>query len=339
MSEFRVTATRITKITNHHSDDRLSVAKVFDYSVVIRRGTRSVGELVVYLPIGSIVPDNETFSFLFPRNDEGVLRFTLGETPLRYRSIKAKKIKGIVSSGLIVDLPEGAWVEGDNLAHVMGITKDDSDDLCLLSSLEESEPNPFGWNFRTYTDIEHAKRHPGVFESLGRVVVTEKIHGANARYVHDGQRLWVGSHKQIKRKKPDSQWWKVAFQEDLERKLSKFPMKIFFGEIYGKVQNLRYDSPDGLKFKAFDVFDISSDSFVHHDDAVDTIISAGIEHVPILYKGMWKDSLLELSDKPSELGGGISEGIVIKPVREMFLPGGERAIFKLHGDKYLLGKK
>jgi RNA ligase (TIGR02306 family) len=339
MTEFRVTATRITKITDHHSDDRLSVAKVFDYSVVIRRGTRTVGDLVVYLPIGSIVPDNETFSFLFPRNDEGVLRFSLGETPLRYRSIKAKKIKGIVSLGLIVDLPEGTWVEGDNLAYVMGITKDDSDDLCLLSSSEESEPNPFGWNFRTYTDIEHAKRHPGIFESLGRVAVTEKIHGANARYVHDGQRLWVGSHKQIKRKKPDSQWWKVALQEDLERKLSKFPMKIFFGEIYGKVQNLRYDSPDGLKFKAFDVFDISSDSFMNHDDAVDTIISAGIEHVPILYKGIWKQSLFELSDKPSELGGGISEGIIIKPVREMLLPGGERAIFKLHGDKYLLGKK
>ena len=339
MTEFRVTATRIVKISDHHTDDRLSVAKVFDYSVIVKKGTRSVGDLVVYLPIGSIVPDNNSFSFLFPKNDDGNLRFPLGETPHRYRLIKAKKIKGIVSSGLIVDPPEGLWNEGDNLATVLQVTKDSSDDLCLLSSTEESEPAPFGWVFRTYTDIEHAKRHPGIFESLRGVVVTEKIHGANARYIHDGERLWVGSHKQIKRKKPDSQWWNVALQEDLERKLSKFPMKIFFGEIYGKVQNLRYDAPDGLKFKAFDVFDITKDSFMNHDDAVDTIISAGIEHVPILYKGMWRESLFELSDKPSELGGGISEGIVIKPLKEMTLSGGERAVFKLHGNKYLLGKK
>jgi len=339
MSEFRVTATKITKITDHHTDDRLSVAKVFDYSVVIRRGTRREGELVAYLPIGSIVPDNPSFSFLFPKRDETNLRFALGETPLRYRTIKAKKIKGEISSGLIVSLPEGSWNEGDDLQHVMKITKDASDDQCLMSSSEEVEPQPFGWIFKTYTDIEHAKHHPGIFESLGRVVVTEKIHGANARYVYDGKRLWVGSHKQIKKKKTDSLWWRAAFQEEIERKLSKFPMKIFFGEIYGNVQNLRYDSPEGIKFKAFDVFNIEDNSYMNHDDAVNTIISAGIEHVPILYKGMWKDSLFELADKPSELGGGTSEGIIIKPLKEMTLSSGERAVFKLHGNKYLLEKR
>ena len=60
-------------------------------------------------------------------------------------------------------------------------------------------PKPYGPKGSAVYDVESLKNYPRVFAEGEEVIVTEKIHGSNARYLFDGKKFWVGSHKK---------WWK-----------------------------------------------------------------------------------------------------------------------------------
>ncbi len=337
MSEFHVTLTKILDVYPHPNADTLSVVRVFNYSIITKNNLWNVGDYAVYIPVDSVLPDTEDWHYMCPKDNGGNRRYSVGNVPQRYRTIEAKKIRGILSQGLLVRAPPGVWSEGDSLKDYFGITKwEPVPDLVLGG---EAESPPDGWHFSSYTDIEGIKRHPDILREFEPVVITEKIHGANARYVHDGSRLWVGSHGQIKRFNETSIWWRVAQKEDLEKKLARAPMHIFFGEVYGNVQDLKYGIPTDVKFKAFDVFSINDQKFLNHEDAISLSQSLGVEWVPILYKGQWYDKLMNLSDGESQLGGNMREGFVVKPLIERWDSRVGRVILKRHGDDFLLRKK
>jgi len=338
MSEFHVNVIKLGPFTRHPNADSLDITKVFDYTVVAKQGNFKEGDLVVYVPIDSVVPDDEEWHWLAPRNQDGSERFAVGQVPEKYRVIEAKKIRGIFSQGCLSFLPPGDWKEGDDVREVMGITK--YEPPVPMTTGGECEPAPKGWAFPTYTDIEGLRRYPNVLEPGEEVVLTEKIHGANARYVHDGERLWVGSHGQIKRRDPDVLWWQVAIADNLEEKLVAAPMFVFFGEVFGQVQDLKYGVKSGARFRAFDVFDVKAMRYFDHDAAVALATRCGLEWVPTLHRGAWDPSKLnELCEGKSTLADNVREGFVVKPVVERWHPEVGRVILKRHGEGYLLRKK
>ena len=76
-------------LEKHPNADSLSVVKVFDgYTVCVRTADWEGVDKGVYIPPDSVVPDTEQFKFL-----EGHLR------------IKAKKLRGINSYGMLVPVP------------------------------------------------------------------------------------------------------------------------------------------------------------------------------------------------------------------------------------------
>ena len=236
MSEFHITLTKILDVFPHPNADTLSIVRVFNYTVITKNNLWKVGDHAVYIPVDSILPDDEFWHYLSPKNENGTFRYKIGSVPQKSRTIEAKKIRGVLSQGLLVPPPIGDWKIGDSLKEYFGITKwEPTPDLITGG---EAESPPDGWVFSTYTDIEGIKRHPDVLHEFEPVVLTEKIHGANARYVFDGNRLWAGSHGQIKRPNETSIWWRAAKNEDLQKKLARAPMHIFFGEVYGNVQDL-----------------------------------------------------------------------------------------------------
>lgn len=106
-------------------------------------------------------------------------------------------------------------------------------------------------------DLEPLRRHGDVFQDGEFVVVYEKIHGANGRAYHDGTRLWVGSRTQWKARPENPEndlWWKAAARYKLEEKLAKVPGLVFYFEVFGQVQDLKYGAKPGEVFIA--VFDI-----------------------------------------------------------------------------------
>lgn len=338
MSEFHINAVKINSIEKHPNADTLSIARVFDYQVIIRTGDYHEGELCVYIPVDSIMPDIEQWQFLAPKDSD----FFNG-IPAKYRRVKAKKLRGIFSQGMLAKLPPvcdlmkaNGWQEGDDLREIMGITKWESNEE-NVSTAGDCEKMPDGWSFVKYTDIEGLRRYPNVLiENEEEVIITEKIHGMCYRAVHDGSRLWVGSRTQIKKDASDSVWWNIARQMNFMAKLSEYPMIIFFGEAFGKVQDLNYDIKSGATFRCFDTFNVETMMYNDWDVTEKLCKHLDIPTVPVLHRGKWNVGLKSLAEGSSMLASHVREGFVVKPTIERYDHRVGRVILKHIGEGYYL---
>lgn len=323
MSEFHVEVVRIGKVEKHPDADSLSITQVRGYPVVFRTGGFAEGDLAIYVPVDAVVPtDRPPFDWLA----------TEGRTKER---VKAKKLRGRFSMGCLNPALPG-MVEGQDVAEQLGITKYEPPEEMTTGGDNEHD---YG-HMPTYTDIEGLRRWPDVIRPDEEVVVTEKVHGANARYVWADGRLWVGSRTNIKRKDEKSIWWKAAAQTGLEERLSKAPYLAVFGEVYGQVQDLKYGVQSGVRFVAFDAFDCVRREYVGYDSFTRDMTILGIPTVPVLYRGPMSGLDRGLAEGATVVGGGacVREGFVVKPTQERWDQGLGRVILKLHGEGYLLRK-
>lgn len=341
MSEFHVIVVKIGELNKHPNADTLSTTKVFDYNVIVKSDLFKEGDLAIYVPIDSIVPDNEYWSFLV---NSAYHQFDVGSVPLNYRRIKAKKIRGIFSQGFLMPIQEAIVVYGNcfNLgqecAEILGITK--YEPTPELTSAGDCESKPVGWVFNQYTDIEGMRRYPNILMNDEEVVLTEKIHGCNARFVHDGTRLWVGSHHQIKAPSSSNYFWQIAYDLKLEQMLSSVPGMIFFGEVFGATQDLNYNvkTKSRLDFLVFDVYDVKNQKYLDFNDGKSLAEHIGLQWVPILYKGKWNDSLRDFCEGKSTLATHVREGFVVRPIHERWNKEIGRVILKQCGQGYMLRK-
>lgn len=342
MSDYHCKVVRLTDVKPHPNADSLSLGDAGGYPVIFKTGTWNEGDLVSYIPVDSIVPDTPDWAWLGGN-----------------RRIKAKRLRGIFSMGLITDAPPGLS-EGDDVSDALNIQK-------YVPSIElnmttENERDP-GF-LPVYTDIESFRRQrqellPSGFireqylresgypatrlvESPGaigeEVIITEKVHGANARFVYRDDRIWVGSHHQIKRFDMTNMWWRVVQEKGLEHTLSLVPNIAFYGEVYGQVQDLKYGR-EGLDVVFFDAMDTTTFRYLDYDEFTELADRLNIPVVPTLYRGPWSYDLLSLAEGKTVIGDGkhVREGIVIRPVKERRAHFG-RVILKMVGEGYHLRK-
>lgn len=360
MTEFHVEVVRIGAVEKHPNADTLSITKVHGgYPVLFKTGEFKTGDLAVYIPVDSIVPATEEWAWLGARDKD--------------RRIKAKRLRGIFSMGLLTKAPEGARV-GQDVAKQLGITKYDADAEHTPPQQRRKGP-PIPWYKRLWQylfgpkdvtrlvqppklkflpgvyDIEPFRKYgQSWFEPGELLVVTEKIHGQNASFVHDGKKLHIKSRTRWRRNDPTEDgntWAQVAKKYDLEEKLSMYPGIILFGETYGNNSDMPYGvnrAKDGDEFMAFDAFDSSTGKWLDYA-AFETLCRVvGVPTVPRLTGLFWSDEsydkLIELAEGPSIVPGAkhIREGFVIKPVHERQINGGQRVILKMAGEGYLTRK-
>ena len=344
MSEFIYNArvVKIEKLDNHFNADSLDIAIVLEnYPVIVRRGEYKVGDLVAYIPVDSIYPDTEEFYFLC----RDPSKYKVGEIPESKRIIKAKKIRGVFSMGLIVNAPIG-MNEGDSIIEYFNLKKWEEEEEENIKS--EKIPGKRGFvtkgpsNFVCpYYDIESIRKIYNSFAELNEpVVISEKIHGANAAYVYD-DKFYVKSRNLFKSSpeetlmhinnnmpegkekitfiKPDM-WWDIAYRFNLEDKCKKYPRMIFYGEIYGVIPKFPYDKGvEYSMFRCFDIYDVDNHRYVDHDEFIKITTELDIPIVPILYIGKLPTfkEIEEMSEGVTMLGGKhIREGVVIKTIKE-----------------------
>ena len=246
--------------------------------------------------------------------------------------------------GLIVKAPEGSQ-EGELVNEKLGLVK--YEPPLSVNTGGENEHDP---GFLPKYDMEGLRKYPNVFEIGEEVVITEKIHGANARYCWRDDRLWVGSHNTMKKENKANVFWKMAFQYNLVEILKNFPNKIFYGEVYGWVQSLRYGhKPNEQSFIWFDVFDIDKGKFLDYADFAKIVLdmyrlslegkTVPVFSVPIIYSDVWDaDYCKSLANGKSFIADNIREGFVVKPIKERWDNTIGRVVLKLHGEEYLLSK-
>ena len=80
----------INEITPIEGADRIELAKVQGWQSVVARGTYSVGDRIVFIPIDTVLRPETWNSFLHDKKD-----------PTTHIRVKSVKLKGVYSSGLI----------------------------------------------------------------------------------------------------------------------------------------------------------------------------------------------------------------------------------------------
>lgn len=382
MTDWQPQVVKIEKVVNHPFADALDIATVLsDYPVIVKRGEYKADDVAAYLPIDTIVPDTEQFYFLCPKayekyEENGEIKqrqvgnkYMLGQVPEKYRVIKAKKIRDIYSQGMLVPVPTVERipsVQDDKIIwHELSVQLYVGDSVVqalLLKKLEEVEedniPNakrikggnaekaPQGWAIPHY-DIDGLRKYLACLLPDEEVSLTEKLHGSNAAFCHDGEKLWVKSRNFYKKMDSDDPWWDIAIRYGLEEKLAKFPMKVFFGELYGQVKGFRYDCEivNGAmhsKIAFFDIFDAKEMRYLDYDPFVAMVTEAGLPLVPELYRGLWlgKELMYPYAEGLTTLGGKhIREGFVLRTIKERYESRlNSRMQVKLVGEGYNLQK-
>ena len=353
-SNHRVNVVRIKELRKHPNADSLSLVDIEGYQVVVRTEEFKLGELYIYLQPDSIATTAEPFRFLWADKE-----FPDGIVPQKYRRITVRQFRKEYSEGLLLplaDFPDilsldGAYLEeGDDVAELLGITHYEEPEPGFnlgtqgtKRSLWQRILKFFGFGYKPFGpknapgtyDVESLKNYPRVFVAGEPVIVTEKIHGSNARYTFNGKKFWVGSHNRWC-KEQGNIWWEVTKKYPwIEAFCREYPKFTLRGEVTPTQKGYAYGFETEKQFFAFDL-QKPDGSYVPKSTLYKHM---GIQRfVPIIYQGPYDAAKMkELAEGKSLVEGAknIREGIVISSVEERQVRGVGRAQLKLKSLKFL----
>lgn len=326
MSSLIVTTRKIDNIIAHPNSEHLDILILGGWQSVCRKGMYNIGELVTYIPPDCVIPSELSDKW-------GVTKY------LSNGRVKVSKMRDIPSYGFVVS-PLGN--EGENIAEKLGITKYIPPVVIDHGEFEESNIL-----FTKYTDIENLRNYTDIFVEGEKVYVTEKIHGTNSRIGmirnEDGSIIKVSGSKshQIKYSENGLYWypWRIPEVSSLvENLFHKFSARsvILYGEIYGKVQSLKYGHKKDYAYRAFDL--LIDDKYVDYNVFSD--LTENISVVPPL--GIFEYNLNTIKQLASgstlvDNASNIREGVVVRPVKERYDYRIGRMILKYISDEYLSG--
>jgi RNA ligase (TIGR02306 family) len=328
----------IVEILPHNNADKLELATVMGWQVVIVKGSFLVGDRVIYLEIDSICPVKPWSEFL---------------TKCNYR-IKTIKLRKELSQGLILPLSvleeSDKFNTGDDVTTILGITK--------YMSPEDGSCNPQG-NARVSTFPSHLGMiktdEPRIQSSLKFLdrfkgldwYATVKYDGTSATYLLNPlnqDELLVCSRNQTI-DKPDiilpnrDFHWYVAEKYDLVNVLKKIPGIVIQGEIYGpKIQKNKLNVDD-LMLAVFTTFNLQTKCYGNMHDIVDHCNILGLDMVKIGSLGdkfdFTKNELLEMVRGKYPDTKNDREGMVFRLQDTVYLDG-NRMSFKVINNDFLL---
>jgi len=352
---------KVDKIETHPNASKLDLVIIKGWQCIVGKGNHKEGELVIYCPPDSIIPNNliEKYNLEFLKKNGRVGRI---------------KLRGCLSEGLILDLTclpidyKSHLKEGSDVASILNITKyevpEPSYNAC--SSNKTISKRKKNSQFSEYTDIDNIKNYKNIFTEDDTIVISEKIHGTNARYgyLEIEYRGFLGCfkklyHKYITKKTHEfcygshhmqKDFWnrnKGYYEGDVYYQIAKrynldrtIPQDyIIYGEIIGKgIQDLTYGL-DEIDVKFFDVK--YKGKYLSYNKFIEFCLYRNLPVVPTLYIGQFKDNLItEHTSGQSKLcPSQIREGCVIKTIEETTNSRIGRKILKSINVDYLLRKK
>lgn len=327
MSDHRIEVIPVETIIPHPNGDQIEILKIWDYECAVRKGEFKIGDLVCFAePDVLLNPKRPEFAFLDPKGTKDWVR------------IKAKKIRGRFSQGLVIRAPEGAK-PGDNLWDHFGCKRYEPSAAGsprwgnVVSGHRETPPEG---NFPVM-DCENFRKYAGKVLQEGEIVhLTSKLHGASARFLHNGEKFHLSSRRFWKKRDEKNTWASACDQNPwIEKWCEAHPGLTLYGEVFGQVQDLKYGAEqDQIFFAVFDIW--NGQRFLDWSEMQE--IGEGLTFVPHLFSGPYnKEMVLELSEGMETWPGAnhIREGVVVRPDKERWDPCCGRVLLKSVGNNYL----
>ena len=326
LSSHSVNIVEIQSINPHPKADRLEIIPIGGWQAVVRKGDFKVGDKAVYIEPDYVVPlDAEPFKFL--RKDE---------TKTHHR-LKAIRLRGALSYGLLIPMPSelAELPVGTDVMGSLGIFRYEPPPPANLEALPQSEwPSVYCPKF----DVESLINYPDVLVPGETVSVTEKLDGANARFVWSGGKMHVGSRSQWLRPSTGNYWGQVlADYPGIEKWCQDHPDVILFGEVYGWVQSLRYGYPvRTIRFAAFAALDHGQ--WLNTNYIRNSCVSRAVPVAPVIYHGPYDleaiKRVIEEDSPTAVVPGHMMEGGVIVPDIERIDPNLGRVCLKIISNRF-----
>jgi len=346
------------------------------YQVVVRTKEFQLGSLYVYIQPDSIVPQTEPFKFLWADREftDGVVpekyrRITVRRFRKEYSEGLLLPVTDFPALYDGVEYSILAVAEGDDVAADLGITHyEEPEPVVNMQGKSRAQYKTWpprslkgffywlmyklGWDLNGQLggdfakppkdappvyDVESLKNYPRLFAEGEQVFITEKIHGSNARFMFDGDKLWVGSHKLWKSEKSPCVWRRAAKEIPwIEAFCRAWPKFTLYGEIVPTQKGYDYGVKDGaVKFFAFDVRRPDG-SYI--DKPCLYKLGEIVERAPVLYQGPYGAEIVAVcAEGKSNVDGAehIREGIVVTSAEERYVRDPGRAQLKLKSLAFL----
>ena len=335
---------RITALDPIENADKIEVASVLGWKVVVKKGDFKVNDLVVYSEIDSLIPDIPIFDF--------IKKITNDTMRIRTIRMRGQTSQGICFPLSILDNFPNAKQDinlyfgdkiciseiGYDITNVIGITKyEDVIPPDLMGKAKGYMPSsiPKSDITRVQTLQERLDRHKGVI-----CYDTEKINGESITFYLENNVFGVCSKEVDFLETEDSAHWKIAREMDIENKLRSMNGNFSIqGEMIGEGIKKNQYKLKGRTVRFYNVFDIDKYKYFNYNDFVSTIAKLNLQTVPILSDNFVLpnniDELVKLSNGKSKLCDVPREGIVICPLTEM-ADRGDRVIFKVISPEFLI---
>ena len=269
---------KIKSIVPIQGADNVELARVLGWNVVVRKGEFKAGDMVVYFETDSILPDEPEFEFL--KNSKG-----------KIKPLKAKKIRGVVSQGLVMPL---SAFEGLDLSESIGVIKYEPEEIIFGKSRSAGCPYILGKfpEFIEKTDEPRVQTLLNLEDFIGKdFILTEKIDGTSFTAFIQGDTVGICSRKNLIDMKLPTPYSDVFRKYELNDRLLQFKKCYgeniaIQGEIYGcGIQGNKYKL-DEHRLAIFNVInlDTGKQSSPYNAYGLTTLVRMGLSHyrVPLI---------------------------------------------------------
>lgn len=322
---------RIDDIQPIPGADAIDVATIGGWKVVVKKGEFRINQPVVYLEIDSWVP-HKLAPFLSKGQEPRVYEGVAGER------LKTVKLRGQVSQGLILPVPDELRGTLEPWENVLDIFPEDSDVTELLGVLKYEKPVGLSLagfargNFPSFIPKTDQERIQNCKRDLGDWVaacldweVTEKLDGTSvtiykySALAEEGKEpLGVCSRNLDLKDTEGNVYWNVAKAFDVHAILLRDGRNLAIqGEIIGLgIQGNQYKLDKQVLY-VFDIYDIDNRCYFPPVQRREFCRANGLNHVPVHCPGFIISEnsipkLLDMAEGFSYINDSQREGLVFK---------------------------
>lgn len=316
------TIQKIHSISQHPNPEveRLEVAKIKGWPVVVPKGQFKDGDLVVFICIDSIVPDNGKFEFMRKQ---------------KFRVWNAR-FKGAPSQGLVQPLSiipqdkmdaEGFDLyEGYDVTEILGVTKYERP---IDVSVGGDQQCGFPIKYISISDELNLLSYPEALDELQgkEVYITQKADGSSTTIINSTEDGFMACSRRFVLKENTGFPWQVVNKYDLKNKLvadEDFRDFVIQGECVGPKMNGNRLGLKDLEFRVFRAKNYTTSTILSWDELTLLCSILSIPTVTFIDRFVFDKNIhtVEMLQNLANLqvypNGVAGEGIVIAPVKPFY---------------------
>jgi len=302
---------KISSIESIKGADKVELAKVLGWQIIIKKGEFKVNDNIVYVEIDSVLPKSPWCEFLKKYN------FKIKTIKLLSQIVEG----GVLSQGIIFPLsilpPKNYKIGEDvtkilNIKHIDELNEQDIDPIKKKSKIHKyfmqfklyrkiyfkfyKKKNPNFPSFLRKTDEDRLQgnlKYLELIENKG-IYITEKIDGKSLTHYCKGNELRICSRNRTIYDKTED-FWNADKKYNILIKLKNFCKKnninlAIQGELIGpKIQGNKYNLKD-YDYYVFDIYDIDKQQYLNYNDLEYILNELELKMVPVLYIGTFYEN-------------------------------------------------